>query len=78
MKSTEDVLTAFGGKDQVAALTGAKPRAVEQWVRIGVPYRYFGLLVKEAHQRGIPGITHATLHTAKDAALGRPCGECAA
>lgn len=62
----------------MAQITGAKPRAVEQWVRIGVPYRHFGLLVREAKRRGIAGITHATLHIAKDATRTGTSPRCAA
>jgi hypothetical protein len=67
--STEDILDAFGGKDAVASLTGAKPRAVEQWVRIGVPYRFWVVLESEAERRGIAGITLKTLANAKKAAV---------
>ena len=65
MRSTAQIISALGGRDGVAALTGAKPRTVEQWLRIGVPHKHFGLFVETARTRGFRGISHEALYAAK-------------
>ena len=77
MASTERIIAAFGGRDALVTLTGARVRTVEQWVRIGIPHKHFDLLVKTAKRRGIPGITHQALYAAKAATMGRGCGKAA-
>lgn len=69
MRSTAQIIDALGGRDAVAALTGARPRTVEQWLRIGVPHKHFGLLVNQARVHGLHGITHEVLYAAKQATL---------
>ena len=66
MRTTAQIIAALGGRDAVAELTGARPRTVEQWLRIGVPHKYFGLLVSQARTRGIRGLTHEVLYSAKE------------
>ena len=65
MRTTAQIIAALGGRDAVAELTGARPRTVEQWLRIGVPHKYFGLLVETARRRGLRGLTHEALYAAK-------------
>lgn len=60
-----DMIAALGGKHQVSALTGATPNAVTQWRRIGIPAKYWHVLVPHAEQAGIPGITFAALQATK-------------
>jgi predicted RNA polymerase sigma factor len=71
MRTTAQIIAAFGGRAAVAALTEARVRTVEQWLRIGVPHKYFELLVTHARARGLRGISYETLYAAK-AATRRP------
>ena len=71
MRTTREIIDAFGGLEAVAKLTEARVRTVEQWTRIGVPHKHFGMLVARAKRRGIPGITFETLYAAKAATLRR-------
>jgi hypothetical protein len=66
--SALDIIAAMGGKHDLAALTGAKPNAVTQWRRIGIPSRYWHVLVEEAARRGIEGITFDALAASKPGA----------
>jgi hypothetical protein len=77
MRTTAQIIAAFGGRDAVARLTGARPRTVEQWLRIGIPHKHFGLLVDTARSRALRGLTHEVLYAAKAATLRREPG-CAA
>jgi predicted RNA polymerase sigma factor len=65
MRTTAQIIAALGGRDVVAELTGARPRTVEQWLRIGVPHKHFGLLVTQARAKGIRGVNHEALYAAK-------------
>jgi hypothetical protein len=65
MRTTAQIIAALGGRDVVAELTGSRPRTVEQWLRIGVPHKHFGLLVSEARAKGIRGVSHEALYAAK-------------
>lgn len=62
-----DIIAAFGGRQATALLTGAAPAAVTQWRRIGIPSRYWHVLVEEAQRRGIDGITFDALAASKPA-----------
>lgn len=73
MASTERIIAAFGGREGLVTLTGARLRTVEQWSRIGIPHKHFDRLVKAARRRGIPGITHEALYAAKAATMARAC-----
>ena len=77
MRTTAQIIQAFGGRDAMAELTGTRPRTVEAWSRIGVPHKHFGLLVDTARRRGLRGLTFETLYAAKAASLRRDQG-CAA
>jgi hypothetical protein len=77
MRTTAQIIDALGGRDAVADLTGARPRTVEQWTRIGIPHKHFGLLVEAAQSREIKGISYKTLYAAKAETLGRT-NRCAA
>ncbi len=69
MRSTAQIIDAFGGRDAMAELTGTRPRTVEAWLRIGVPHKHFALLVEAARRRGIRGLSFETLYAAKTATL---------
>ena len=43
-----DIITALGGKHEVARITGATPNAVTQWRRIGVPAKFWHVLVEHS------------------------------
>lgn len=60
-----DIIAAFGGRREMAAITGADPSAVTQWRRIGVPARYWPELVEQGAARGIEGITFDVLRATK-------------
>jgi hypothetical protein len=77
MRTTAQIIAAFGGRDAVAELTGTRPRTVEAWTRIGVPHKHFALLVETARRHGIRGLSFETLYAAKAASLRRDHG-CAA
>jgi predicted RNA polymerase sigma factor len=69
MRTTAQIIEAFGGREAVAELVGAKPRTVEMWKRIGVPHKHFALLVATARRRAMRGVTFETLYAAKAATL---------
>ncbi len=73
MASTERIIAAFGGREGLVTLTGARLRTVEQWSRIGIPHKHFDLLVRAAKRRRIQGITHEALYAAKAATVARTC-----
>ncbi len=77
MRSTAQVIDAFGGRDAMAELTGTRPRTVEAWLRIGVPLKHFALLVDTGRRRGIRGLSFETLYEAKRATLRRHPGRAA-
>lgn len=60
-----EIIAALGGKHEVSTLTGATPNAVTQWRRIGIPSKYWHVLVSHAEASGIPGITFAALQATK-------------
>ena len=55
----------FGGRRAVAAITGATPNAVAQWYRIGIPAKFWPILVDTAKTRKIDGITFDALASTK-------------
>jgi len=63
--SAAAILEAFGGKHAVSGLTGASPNAVTQWRRIGIPSRYWHVMVEEAKAKRIKGITFEALKASK-------------
>jgi deoxyribodipyrimidine photolyase-like uncharacterized protein len=68
--SPTEIIQALGGKHELAALTGAKPNAVTQWHRIGIPSKYWDVVVEHAAARGIGQITFAVLRATKPRANG--------
>ena len=62
------IIVALGGKRVVAELTGSKPNAVTQWHRIGIPSKFWHVLVLRAEQSGVGGITFDTLQGTKPVA----------
>lgn len=61
------IIEALGGKHSLAALTGATPNAITQWRRIGVPAKFWPVLVDHAAAHDIPGITFDALRASKPA-----------
>lgn len=59
------IIVALGGKRAVAELTRSKPNAVTQWHRIGIPSKFWHVLVTHAEQSGVRGITFDTLQGTK-------------
>jgi hypothetical protein len=63
--TTDQVISAFGGRDEVMAITGAGRNAVNNWRHDGIPYRHYNALIKAAQARGIPGIDMDTLEASR-------------
>lgn len=61
------IIAAFGGRQAMADLTGAKPDAVTQWRYIGIPAKYWPRLVDAAVAKKVAGITFAVLEATKPA-----------
>ena len=51
-----DIIEALGGRDEVSALTGAKPNAVTQWRRAGIPPKYWIPLLDAASEKRAEGV----------------------
>ncbi len=64
------IIAALGGKRAVAELTGSKPNAVTQWHRIGIPFKFWHVLVDRAAQAGVDGVTFETLQGTKPPSQG--------
>lgn len=60
-----DIIAAFGGRQPMAQITKAKPTAVTQWRRIGIPAKYWPDLVALAPGRGVEGLTFDVLRATK-------------
>jgi len=60
-----EIIQAFGGRQRLAALTGASPAAVGMWRRIGIPAKYWPELVDHAAKLGISNINFASLRASK-------------
>lgn len=65
--TTDELITAFGGREAVAQITGAKPNAITQWRLAGVPYRHWPSLIEAASSRGINGVTFEALRQTRPA-----------
>lgn len=63
--SASDIIAAFGGIKQLSGITGASTDAVRMWRQIGIPPRYWHVLVDLAGRAGVPGITFETLQATK-------------
>lgn len=58
------IIEALGGRLVVSHITGARPNAVSNWYRAGIPARYWydiALAAEAAHVEGV------TLHTLRQA-----------
>jgi hypothetical protein len=64
MNATQ-IIDAFGGRPAMATLTGANEQAVRQWGRIGVPSKYWHVLVRRAAETGVAGVTFEVLAATK-------------
>lgn len=67
MANARDIIKTLGGRDAVSRLTGATPNAVRAWYRIGVPYRYWDVLVNAATADALEGVTFDALRKTKPA-----------
>ena len=66
----DELLAAFGGRDEVMAITRSARNAVNNWRHDGVPFRHWKALIEAAGERGIPGITLDTLEGTRPARSG--------
>ena len=55
--TAKGIITAFGGRIEVATLLDATRNAVSNWYMSGIPPKYHHRLVEIAHRLGIPDIT---------------------
>lgn len=60
-----EIIAAFGGRQAIAALTGAEPANISMWRRNGVPAKFWPVLVEHAAAHDIPGITFDALRASK-------------
>jgi hypothetical protein len=65
--TTEDIITLFGGRAEISAITGAKANAITQWRHAGVPAKFWHVLVGEAGKRRIDGVTFDVLAATRQA-----------
>ena len=63
--TADEVFAAFGGKDQVQAITRAKRNAVNNWRNDGIPFRHWPALIQEADRLRIAGITFESLQSTR-------------
>jgi integrase len=49
-----EIIEKLGGRRSVSEITGAKPNAITQWRRKGIPPVYWHVLVKAAEERHVP------------------------
>lgn len=63
--STDDIINLFGGRAEISSITGAKYNAITQWKQAGVPSKFWHVLVREAEERKIEGITFDALAETK-------------
>jgi len=63
--SASDIIKTLGGRQSVAAITGARATAVGMWRRIGIPAKYWPVLVDHAAAHGLADITFASLRATK-------------
>ena len=61
----EIIKDRFKGRRDVASITGATPNAVAQWYRIGIPPKYWPVLVDVARDRGVQDVTFDALAATK-------------
>lgn len=74
--TASEIIEVFGGRVEIAVLTGAKPNAITQWRKGGVPPLYWHVLVAEADRRRaddaqFPSITFEILAASKPASEAR-------
>lgn len=57
MSNARKIIEALGGRARVAELTGVKANAIRAWDRIGIPYRFWGLLSEHGAEHGLAEVT---------------------
>lgn len=70
--TTDDLIQAFGGREAVALVTGAKPNAITQWRYTGVPHRHWPALIEAANERHVSGVDFSSLQSTRPVASDRP------
>ena len=65
--TTDDLFAAFGGREAIEAITGARRNAINNWRTTGVPFRHWPALIRAAAERGVEGITFDTLASTRGA-----------
>jgi hypothetical protein len=66
--NASDIIEALGGRTEIAALTTAKPNAVTQWRKAGIPPFYWHVLVRAAEEKKVSGISFETLAATRQVA----------
>jgi hypothetical protein len=66
--TASEIIQALGGRLSVAEITGAKPNAVTQWRKAGIPPFYWHKLVGAAAEKQIQGVTFETLQSTREMA----------
>lgn len=67
--STDDLIAAFGGREAVEAITGARRNAINNWRTTGIPFRHWPPLIRAASERGIEGVTFESLGSTRPSAI---------
>lgn len=52
LQSTKDVIDELGGTAGIAALTGAKPKAISVWRTGSFPWKTYPVITAALHERG--------------------------
>lgn len=56
-ETAKAIITAFGGRIEVAEILGAGRNAVSNWYLTGIPPKFHRRLAEAAERLGVPGIT---------------------
>ena len=59
--TTDELFEAFGGKVRVMEITRQTRNTVNHWRNVGVPWRHWPLLKREAVRLGVAGVTDEAL-----------------
>ena len=56
--TTEKMFQAFGGREVIMSITGAKRSAINNWSYAGVPYKHWPALLTAAEKRGLSHVVN--------------------
>jgi hypothetical protein len=56
--TTEKMFAAFGGREVIMSITGAKRSAINNWSYAGVPYKHWPALLTAAEKRGLSHVVN--------------------